>query len=202
MYLTKIELDTGSRAVRAALADCQKMHRLLCGLFGGSRQKAGLLYRLREDGSRCAVYLYSAMPVLSEKMLPFMQLAGQRDLTEWMTSLQQGRRMGFDLITMPSKKVPQPDGGNSRRRAFSTEDERLDWLSRKAAQNGFSVVSVAELASFDFSGFHSSQSGRMDWKAWHYRGVLEIQNADAFLAALTAGIGPGKAYGMGMILLA
>ena len=201
MYLTKIELDTGSRAVRAALADCQKMHRLLCGLFEESRQEAGLLYRLREDGSRCAVYLYSAVPVLPEKMLPFMQMAGQRDLKVWMASLRQGQRMGFDLITMPSKKVPQPGGGNSRRRAFSTEAERLDWLNRKAKQNGFAIVSVMELATADFSGVHSSQSGRMEWKAWHYRGILEIQDAGAFSATLAAGIGPGKAYGMGMILL-
>ena len=42
----------------------------------------------------------------------------------------------------------------------------------------------------------------MEWKAWHYRGVLEILNADAFVNALADGIGPGKAYGLGMILLA
>ena len=202
MYLTKIELDTGSRAVRAALADCQKMHRLLCGLFEESRQEAGLLYRLREDGGRCAVYMYSSIPVLPEKLLPFMHLAGQRDLAEWMASLRQGRRIGFDLITMPNKKIPQLDGGNSRRRAFPTEAERLSWLNRKAEQNGFAIVSVGELESSDFSGSHPQHGSRMDWKAWHYRGVLEIRDAEAFSAALAAGIGPGKAYGMGMILLA
>lgn len=201
MYLTKIELQADSQAVHNALADCQKMHRDLCGLFESSRQEAGLLYRLRGDGNQRAVYLYSAVPVLPQKLLPYMRLAGQRDLTEWVNSLQPGRRMGFDLVTMPSKKVPRSDGGNSRRRAFATIDERQKWLNRKAEQNGFAILSFAELETVDFSGAHPTQEGRMDWKAWHYRGILEIRDANAFSAALANGIGPGKAYGLGMILL-
>ena len=201
MYLTKIELDPSSNAVRSALADCQNMHRLLCGLFDESRQKAGLLYRLREDENRCAVYLYSAVPVLRDRLLPFMRLSGQRDLAQWVAELMPGQKMGFDLITMPSKKVPRPDGGNSRRRAFLTETERLEWLNRKAAQNGFAILSATELELCDFSGTHPLQKSRMDWMAWHYCGILEIRDKVAFATALATGIGPGKAYGMGMILL-
>ena len=201
MYLTKIELDIRSQAVHSALADCQRMHRMLCGLFSASRQDAKLLYRLREDGGNCSVYLYSAVPVLPNKLLPFMRLAGQRDLSAWTSSFQPGCRMGFDLITMPCKKVPRAEG-NSRRRALDTEDARLNWLRRKAAQNGFSILFATELASSDFSGSHPQQGNHMEWKAWHYRGVLEILDADAFVNALADGIGPGKAYGLGMILLA
>ena len=156
MYLTKIELASRSQAVHSALADCQRMHRMLCGLFSASRQDAKLLYRLREDGGNCSVYLYSAVSVLPNKLLPFMRLAGQRDLSAWTSSFQPGCRMGFDLITMPCKKVPRAEG-NSRRRALDTEDARLNWLRRKAAQNGFSILSATELASSDFSGSHPQQ---------------------------------------------
>ncbi len=202
MYLTKIELDLGNRTVQGALGDCQRMHRLLNGLFDRSRDEVKLLYRIQNGGGSCAVYLYSESPVIRDKLFPFMVLAGERDVTAWQSTMTEGRRVRFDLLTMPSKKVAQADGKNSRRRVLRTEEERMAWLVKKAAQNGFAIVSVQELESDSFVGNHKAeQGGRMNWDTYHYRGVLEIQDAAAFQKALSCGMGPGKAYGLGMILL-
>ena len=203
MYLTKIDLELSNRTVCAALGDCQKMHRLLNGLFDSSRQDVQLLYRVRGRGRDCSVYLYSSCPIRLEKLLPFMTLEGQRDLSGWLDTMKPGRRLRFDLLTMPSKKEPQETGKNSRRRILKTEEERLAWMERKAAQNGFALVQMRELETVGFTGKHSQeQGGRMSWNAYHYTGILEIRDAEAFRKAMEQGIGPEKAYGLGMILLA
>ena len=203
MYLTKIDLELSNRTVCAALGDCQKMHRLLNGLFDSSRQDVHLLYRVRGRGRDCSVYLYSSCPIHPEKLLPFMTLEGQRDLSGWLDTMKPGRRLRFDLLTMPSKKEPQETGKNSRRRILKTEEERLAWMERKAAQNGFALVQMQELETVGFTGKHSQeQGGRMSWNAYHYTGILEIRDAEAFRKAMEQGIGPEKAYGLGMILLA
>lgn len=203
MYLTKIDLELSNRTVCAALGDCQKMHRLLNGLFDSSRQDVQLLYRVRGRGRDCSVYLYSSCPIRPEKLLPFMTLEGQRDLSGWLDTMKPGRRLRFDLLTMPSKKEPQETGKNSRRRILKTEEERLAWMERKAAQNGFALVQMQELETVGFTGKHSQeQGGRMSWNAYHYTGILEIRDAEAFRKAMEQGIGPEKAYGLGMILLA
>ena len=203
MYLTIIELDLGNRTVRGALGDCQRMHRLLNGLFANSRGEVQLLYRVQNSGRNCGVYLYSESPVIREKLLPFMVLAGERDVSAWQSTMTEGRRVRFDLLTMPSKKVAQADGKNSRRRVLRTEEERMAWLARKASRNGFEILSVQELEATSFAGNHEAeQGGQMNWDAYHYSGLLEIRDASAFQKALSGGIGPGKAYGLGMILLA
>lgn len=202
MFLTKIELDIGSRAVREALADCQKMHRLLNGLCDEARTNAQLLYRIKSDGRKCAAYLYSEEALQPEKCLPFMHWAGDRDISSYVDGLRNGKTMRFDLLTMPSKKVGFDGKKNSQRRVLRTQEERIAWLYRKAQQNGFAIHGVQELESTDFSGNHNEQRGsRMYWNAYHYSGILEITDEAAFCKAFSEGIGPGKAYGLGMILV-
>lgn len=202
MYLTKIELDIRQRAARTALADCQQMHRFLNTLFDCPREQAQLLYRIQNQGNHCSVYLYSACPIVQEKLLPFMHFAGQRDLSNWLQGLTEGRVLSFDLLTMPSKKVGQEPGKNSRRRVLRTAEERLAWLERKAKQNGFEILSIRELESSSQFGRHNdTRGGTMVLDAYHYRGFLLIHDAEQFQKAMKIGIGPGKAYGLGMILL-
>lgn len=202
MYLTKLELDLRSPATRNAFVDCQRMHRLLNSLFDYSREDVHLLYRVQNLGRSCVVYLYSDRPILREKLLPFMSFQGEQDVSDWLNGMTEGRRVCFDFLTMPNKKVAQYGCKNSQRRVLRSEAERLSWLVRKASQNGFEILSVQELESFSFSGIHDAeQGGRMNWDAYHYRGILEIRDASAFQNALISGIGPGKAYGLGMILL-
>lgn len=202
MYLTKIELDLRQRAARAALADCQQMHRFLNGLFDCPREEAELLYRIQNQSNHCSVYLYSACPIVQEKLLPFMHFAGQRDLSDWLQGLTEGRGLSFDFLTMPSKKVGQESGKNSRRRVLRTAEERLAWLDRKANQNGFEILNIHELESSSQFGRHEdARGGKMVLDAYHYRGILQIRNAEQFQKAMASGIGPGKAYGLGMILL-
>lgn len=204
MYLTRIDLRPEMRTIQRALGDCQQMHRLVNSLFQTSRKDAGLLYRLRAEREVTALYLYSNVPVdkavlHAEKGMVF---AGERDLTAWLAEIQDGQVCGFDLLAAPTKKVIEEGHKNSRRRILREKEERLAWLSRKGEQYGFTLLEVNELEGVRLTGKHAKeQGGRMYWDGYHYAGVLRVADAQRFCQAVADGIGAGKAYGLGMLML-
>ena len=201
MYLTKISLQPQLPHIRRALADCQQMHRQVSGLFVVDRKNGGILYRLRTEQGGYALYLYSAIPVDRSRLLPGMRLDGERDLTDWLDDMTSGQVWGFDLLAIPAKKVFEEGRKNSQRRILRTEEERITWLARKGDQYGFRLLNAREQESLRKFGRHAQPGGTMYLDAYHYNGVLQIQEEIAFRTALTGGIGAGKAYGMGMLLL-
>lgn len=202
MYLSKIEMSLSEPSVRAALRDAQKMHRLVSGFFQLPRQEAEFVYRVQTKGHTVALYSYAAQPIDRGSLLPGTLLAGERELDSWLSSMEAGQRWGFDLLTMPFKKVPDGGSRNSRRRVLRTQEERLKWLSRKAEQNGFTILTVQELPGEKASALHPEEKGgRLYLDVYQYTGTLQIQDAELFRKAVCSGIGPGKAYGLGMLLL-
>lgn len=202
MYLTKIELQLHHRAVQAALADCQKMHRLIMGLFETQRQDAKVLYRLRVERGSSAVYLYSELPVNQERLIPGMCFAGERELTAWLHQMQEGVFLRFDLLTSPCKKVMEEGSRNSRRRILRTQEERFRWLERKSLDGGFRLTQVQELENTSLRGCHGrDKGGAFSAGVYHYTGMLEITDAERFRRTLSEGIGAYRSYGLGMLLL-
>ncbi len=202
MVLSKIEMPLSEPAVRIVMRDAQKMHQLATALYQLPRQDANLLYRVRAEGHTVSLYLYADLPVDRARLLPWMQLAGERDLGDWLATMQAGQLRGFDLLTMPFKKVSDGMGRNSRRRVLRTQEERLAWLSRKAEQNGFTILTVQEEAGEKSCATHSESKGsRLYLDTYRYSGILRIDDVDCFREAVRHGIGPGKAYGLGMLLL-
>ncbi len=202
MYLSRVDMSLSAPAVRAALRDAQRMHRLAAGFFGVSREEAQLLYRCRVQGLAVSLYLYSAVPVDPARVPPGMTLGGERELSDWLAEMGDGQLLQYDLLTMPFKKTPDGKGGNSRRRVLRTREERLRWLERTAERNGFRILRAEEAQDEKKRASHGKErGGNLYLDAYRYTGVLEITDEAAFRAAVRAGIGPGKAYGLGMLLL-
>lgn len=202
MYLTKIDLAFQQRGIQRALGDCQKLHQMIMGLFESDRKSSGVLYRIREDRHAMAIYLYSAQPISRQRLLAGMHFAGQRDLTYWLYALQEGQIWRFDLLASPTKKIGQDGRKNSQRRILRTLEERCAWLERKGEQNGFRMLSCQELEGKQLTGHHvQDRGGTMYLDQYHYQGTLQITNTERFQRAVQDGIGPGKSYGLGMLLL-
>lgn len=201
MYLSKLELNLQNRQTVNCLTDCQKMHRMLCGLFSRERQEQQLLYRVKMDGNRVFVYLHSREA--PERIPAYGSLVGQREVSDWVNTMEAGQVWGFDLLAMPSKKVYQPERDqNSRRRILRHSQERQEWLRRKGEQNGFRILQAEEQQDQHSKGYHPEEKGGvMHLDAYRYQGVLQIRDGEKFRKALAEGIGPGKAYGLGMLLL-
>ena len=183
MYLSKILFQLNDRDIQAALADCQKMHQLVTGFFGTDRKSSNILYRVRMEHNQNAIYLYSDLPIDAIRISPRMT-------------------KHFDLLALPTKKIPATGGKNSQRRVLKTPQERIEWMQRKAKQFGFQLLAVNELEHIRQTGKHSPESsGRMYFDGYHYQGILQVTDAVKFQDALRHGIGAGKAYGFGMLLL-
>ena len=201
MILTKVKLDLRSPSARQALTDCGDMHRNIQALFGESREDAGVLYRAQKTERGCTVYILSSRkPVFDEAsarsgMIP----AGTRDMTAVEGLFAEGRRFRFDLLTMPSKKESDRTRKNSQRRILRNPEERLAWLARKAEAGGFRILSASDEEG---ETLRAKKSGGELWiHTTRFTGVLEITDPDRFLDAWKNGIGPEKAYGLGMLMV-
>ena len=201
MILTRLNLDLRSPSARQALTDCGDLHRNIQALFGESREDAGILYRTQKTERGCTVCILSAKPpVFDERaahngMIP----AGTRDMMAVEALFTEGRRFRFDLLTVPAKKALDRTRRNSQRRILRDPEERLAWLARKAEAGGFRILSAADEEG---ETLHAKKAGGELWiHTTRFSGVLEITDPDRFLDAWKNGIGPEKAYGLGMLMV-
>ncbi|MGX8705064.1 MAG: type I-E CRISPR-associated protein Cas6/Cse3/CasE [bacterium] len=206
MILSKIILNIRHPSVRQALRDANDMHRNIMAGFsvqGGeemARAELRVLYRL--FSKRDQVYLLVSSDerpntaALAERGF-YTDEALIRDVTPLRDVFQAGRCLRFELFASPCRKVGGA-GRNSRRMFLETPDERAEWLTRKGENGGFHILQLDELGGrVDVVGRRDSTVIKNS--AVLYSGVLRITDADAFWHSYSEGIGPGKAYGMGML---
>ena len=203
MYLSKINLDIRHPSVRQALRDANDMHRNLMAGFDSARAKGHILFRVFSH--RDQMYLLVAsdekpdIPALSVRGF-HTEAALIRDVTPLKQAFMPGRCFRFELLASPCKKV-EGEGKNSRRFFLDTVEARADWLRRKGAQGGFQILQVDEIGNREDicgrrRGVEIKNCGVI------FSGFLRISDSEAFWQSYSAGIGPGKAYGMGMLTLA
>ena len=197
MYLIKAELDR--REARGLMADCQQMHRFITGFFGTDRRSSQILYRTNLVQNKLCIYLYAQSPA---EHIPGNCKVQQRNVTSWLESMEIGQLWSFDLIAAPTKKVALEGKKNSQRRILRLPQERQEWLERHAEQNGFAILQAQELEQLHICGRHNvDKRGVMCHDAYHYQGILQITDGEAFRRAMQTGIGSGKAYGFGMMMV-
>ena len=91
--------------------------------------------------------------------------------------------------------------GNSKRFFLETPEERLAWLRRKGEQGGFDVLYADEMGGrIDIRGRRGDAEVKNS--AVLFSGMLKIVDGDAFWQSYARGVGPGKAYGLGMLNVA
>jgi CRISPR system Cascade subunit CasE len=234
MYLSRLILNPRNRLVRHDLADCQSLHRTILSVFpaksnaGGAREEFGILHRL-EPSRRGAllVLLVQSAELPDWTRLPPAYLtspAGRSNpatasLCPLLDSLQSGDTLRFRLRANPTRKVDTKSGPNGERRngrrvKLKTEAEQVAWLTRKAAEGGFEVLTVhssANAAAMDVIDEGQAQGWRPGVEGQHRRlvfgavlfdGHLRIGDPVRFRQTLEYGLGPGKAYGFGLLSVA
>lgn len=203
MYLTRITLDRRNPSVRQGLRDCGDMHRNIMSLFKSGRRDAGVLYRLRLTDERPTVYILSKEAPSSPPPNSGMRLEGTRDVSAFPASFSRGQQYSFDLLAVPAKKVKEAGIKNSRRRVIRTVEEREHWLRRKAEQNGFEILWLREDgAKKQYSVHTADRGGPMYIDSVHFCGLLRVTDPVLFSKCWENGLGAGKAFGCGMLLLA
>lgn len=204
MYMTCVAIDRHNPSARQALADCCDMHKNIMRLYSSSENSVArcagkILYRIVEQQNEIMLYLTSThLPDMRQTAWIKSHTVRQCDLQPLVNRFAPGQSFSFDLLTHPSKKEMRT-GANSHRVFLRTARERADWLQRQGEKGGFRVVSLQEGAPFDLHG--KRPTGNICLRAVRMMGRLEITDTARFAQAYQSGIGPEKAYGMGMLLL-
>lgn len=202
--MTCVAIDRHNPSARQALADCCDMHKNIMRLYSSSENSVArcagkILYRIVEQQNEIMLYLTSThLPDMRQTAWIKSHTVRQCDLQPLVNRFAPGQSFSFDLLTHPSKKEMRT-GANSHRVFLRTARERADWLQRQGEKGGFRVVSLQEGAPFDLRG--KRPTGNICLRAVRMMGRLEITDTAQFAQAYQSGIGPEKAYGMGMLLL-
>lgn len=219
MYLSRVILNPTSRQVQHDLADCQALHSTILKAFPlkaldsiDAREQFGVLYRTDVD-SQGNMYLYVQSHVAPNwEFLPLGYAASlpvSKPVGELYERITSGTILGFTLRANTTRKVgttsktERIQGGqksNGRRVFLTRSEEQLEWLERKAQGCGFKVLAV-NLRHEDSRGRHAD-SHRLRFLGVVFEGALTVTDRVLFLDALRQGIGPGKAYGFGLLSVA
>lgn len=201
MYLSKLILDPRSRHTRRLLASPYELHKAIARAFpdatdGGTGR---VLFRLDEDrhtGRLCLLVQSEKEPEWSKAELLSACAAEPPQNKVFHPVLREGQLLYFRLRANPTVKR------NGKRLGLLKEEQQLDWLRRKAEQNGFSVMSctvIPEGLCRDSKGNRMTSETPLTLLSVRFEGVLRVEQPEAFLRALQNGIGPAKGIGFGLL---
>lgn len=202
MHLTRLTLDPRSAHARRDLGDAYEMHRTLARAFVEDAQStpARFLWRLEAGSNAWATPVvlvqaaveadWSALQALPNYLQGSVE-SKCLSLEEW---LEGGTRYRFRLQANPTVTR------QGKRYGLVGEAEQLAWLERQGVRHGFSVEAALVTAS-DVLASRKGES-RISLQRVCFEGRLQVTELAAISRALMLGIGPGKAFGCGLLSVA
>lgn len=203
MYRSKLLLDLLNPSVQQALRNANDMHRNIMKAFDDlpsdtPRAAHSVLYSVMDYSGKPAVYVISqTMPDWS-RVRGYVPIDEPADISGIQEKFCNGSVFGFRLFASPTKKVSR-DGKLSARVFLRTKEERRNWLQRQAQKNGFELLSVSENGESKVTGRKNGM--QINCTGVLFTGALRITDQKSFWEAYCGGIGPGKAYGLGMLMI-
>ncbi len=199
MYLSKI-LITGS-----ACRNPYEIHRALWKLFPADAEAArDFLFRVeRSDRNHAEVLMQSDRQ-------PETSTDGARILAskEYPLSFQAGQCFRFLLVANPVKTINDEMGrkdaeGETKkcRVPLIREDDQRAWITRK-----YEIVASLDSLIIDpvlplrFRKSKEDRAGKI--QPVKFQGILTVEKPEAMIELVQNGIGPGKAFGCGLLSLA
>lgn len=204
MHLTQLRLDPRSAQARRDLADPYDMHRTLVRAFvrGERDSPPRFLWRLEpgQDWSQAVLLVQSAEPgdwsFLAHA--PGYLLGGDVAINtkafDPAALLRPGANLRFRLAANPTVTR------EGKRLGLVGEDAQLAWLQRQGQRLGFDLATALVSGSDMVHG--RKGNARVSLRRVLYEGVLQVRDAQALVGAIASGIGPGKAFGCGLLSLA
>jgi CRISPR system Cascade subunit CasE len=204
-YLTQAVLDFAT-AARLRLRDSYDWHQAVWKAFPGrDGNRRDFLTRLDAHADGFRLLLVSQVEPMRPDWCPDVPRS-------WMTrpipeSYFTRSRYAFQLCANPTRKVTKlaSDGSptkNGRRVPLCTRAELVDWLKRKGADGGFSIDEDT-LRSFSRGREYFEKNGQRGLhSAVEFEGALTVQDPAKLHESFRRGIGPAKAFGFGLLVIA
>lgn len=116
----------------------------------------------------------------------------------------EGQSLQFRLLANPTRKIDTKSGQDGRRRNGKRvpvrDDQLFDWLGCRAKPAGFVVERGSTAVQPGYICVNKMRDGNgYRMRSARYEGVLEVTDPASIEDALVRGIGPGKAFGFGLL---
>jgi CRISPR system Cascade subunit CasE len=179
------------------------------------RRDAGFLFRIDPlRAARVAILVQSAVP--PDWDYAFHNggylLAAPPEVRPYDPSFATGERLAFRLVANPTKRLTK----NSRERDGTSVAPRwvgkrvpvpsehlYEWLARRAAGGGFSIAEHSRAVQPGYVYLNKKADGPgQRLRSARYDGLLEVADPELFRKTVATGIGPGKAFGFGLLSVA
>jgi CRISPR system Cascade subunit CasE len=202
IYLTEVTLDFAT-AARLNFRDTYDWHQAVWRAFPGrDGSDRDFLTRLdrRQDGFR--LFIVSG----TEPVRPSWCANGSWGTKAIPESYFTRARYAFNLCANPTKKIASKADGtvtkNGRRVPLSRREELVQWICRKGEQGGF-TVDTDSLRAFPRGREYFERKGtRGLHSAVEFQGTLGVTDPKKFQETFCRGIGSGKAFGFGLLVIA
>jgi CRISPR system Cascade subunit CasE len=203
-YITEVTLDFAT-AARKGLRDTYDWHQAVWKAFPGrDGEKRDFVTRLDQHGKSFRLLIVSPVQPTRPEWCSSEENWKSRPIPE----AYFGRtRYAFQLCANPTKKVikeiePGTRTKNGRRVPLTKREDLVEWITRKGVQGGF-VVDEATLRSFSRGREYFNKNGRAGLhSAVEFQGVLEVNDPVKFYETFAQGVGPAKAFGFGLLVIA
>lgn len=218
VFLSLLRLNPASVDVQRDLRDPHELHRTIMRAFPPvidpeqeARAYWGVLHRLEIERRTGRILLYVQSRIAPDwSFVPDGYLVDDgwenpavKSVAQAYSSLSAGRVLRFRLRANPTRKIdtksgPNGEKRNGRRVPLSGPEAQIQWLVRKAETHGFELLQATVVASGASELVRSYSTGRT-FQGVLFEGRLVVRDPERFRQALERGIGPGKAYGYGLL---
>jgi CRISPR system Cascade subunit CasE len=204
MHLTRLRLDPHNAQARRDLADPYDMHRTLVRAFvSDAREKPPrILWRLEPSQA----WDQPVVLVQSLEAGDWAFLSSVPGYLKPANGAVVGKAIDPAALLRPEACLRFRLTANptvtreGKRLGLVGPDAQLEWLHRQGRRHGFEVQAALVTASDMLRGRKGPM--RVTLMRVLFDGVLQVRNPVELASAVATGIGPGKAFGCGLLSLA
>ena len=195
MYATFYNMPEVTHYGAQMLSNREILHREICNACGKvKRAERHILYDISRSADMNGLDLVIQSDVIPDDIPDFHKITSI-DMSDVLDRIHEGDDFMFSIKTAPYKSL------KGKKYYIPASEDRKNWVKRKFATYGIEVNTVREsngAVPVDFE-HKKSLGGKGHVDAMVYMGTGTIVNEEQMKESLKNGIGPGKAYGLGLL---
>ncbi len=177
---------------------------------------SGFLFRIDpHSGGRCVILVLSAIEPDWEYAFhnAGYLLAGRPQTRLFSPEIAAGQNWRFRIVCNAVFRARKASSHGDEaihekwigKRIGVSGDERSlrNWIDRRADGSGFRILEIAlAQPGYVYVNRSKGEAGGQQLRSVLYEGILQVAGPEKFRSALESGIGPGKAFGFGLLSIA
>lgn len=200
MYLTQLSLNRLDRKTMILLSDIYKLHQTILQGFSAYQNSDRVLFRVEPEERNALVSV-----LIQSTLEPDWSLLKEANkgvisvkTKEFSPQLLPGDVLRFRLRANPTICR------EGKRYGLIRDESLREWLTKKADKVGAEFIDIVSMDEGYVNGNKNNGHTRhkVNLKVARFEGMLRVVNSEIFVHTLMSGIGPGKAFGCGLLSVA